>query len=188
MKITINEKEYNVKVAETDEDFDYGLQGITTLPENEGMLFPMEEEEETIFSMKDTQIALDIIFINDEDIVTNIFKGHPGSIEEFEGIAKNVLELNIDSGVSIGDEVEFDEDLDDIKIKTMHVLDEHGNSQMEIEGGERIFSRKNTKTLIKMAKRAYKNDTDRYYKALGKKAFQYLDVQDTNDAEYVELP
>ena len=35
----------------------------------------------------------------------------------------------------------------------MYVLDPDGNSQMELNGGERIFSRNNTKTLIKFAKK-----------------------------------
>ena len=49
---------------------------------------------------------------------------------------------------------------------------------MELNGGERIFSRKNTKTLIRMAKRADKSKADRDYKALGKKMFTYLKQQD----------
>ena len=36
-----------------------------------------------------------------------------------------------------------------------------GSTQMELNGGERIFSRKNTKTLIRMAKRADKSKADR---------------------------
>ena len=65
MKIEINDKVYDVRVAETDADFESGLQDITSLPENEGMLFPYEEEEEVTFWMKDTLIPLDIIFVNE---------------------------------------------------------------------------------------------------------------------------
>ena len=70
----------------------------------------------------------------------------------------------------------------------MKVLAPDGSTQMELEGGERIFSRKNTKTLIKMAKRAYSSELDKDYKALGKKAFKYLHIQDTNTPEYVDTP
>jgi hypothetical protein len=45
---------------------------------------------------------------------------------------------------------------------------------MELEGGERIFSRKNTKVLIKYAKKAYKTKEDKDYKALGKRLFKFL--------------
>lgn len=187
MKIEINDKVYEVKVAETESDFESGLQNISSLPENEGMLFPYEEEDEVTFWMKDTLIPLDIIFVSEDNEVTQVSQGVPNSEEYITGTAKYVIELNYDSGVKIGDEVDLDDDIDDVKVKSMYVLGSDGKPQMEIEGGERIFSRKNTKTLIRMAKRAYKNKSDKYYKALGKKAFKYLDVQDSNEPDYVSL-
>jgi hypothetical protein len=48
---------------------------------------------------------------------------------------------------------------------------------MYLQGGERIVSRKETRTLIKKAKKADKNkggDFDRYCKALGKYIFKVL--------------
>lgn len=60
---------------------------------------------------------------------------------------------------------------DEDKPPLMKVLLPDGSTQMELEGGERIFSRKNTRTLIRMAKRAYKSKLDKDYKALGKKMF-----------------
>jgi hypothetical protein len=69
----------------------------------------------------------------------------------------------------------------------MLVLDENGNVQMELEGGERIFSRKNTRVLIKFALKANKTKQDKDYKNLGKKIFKFLDVQENNNPEYVEL-
>jgi hypothetical protein len=39
-----------------------------------------------------------------------------------------------------------------------------------------------------MAKRAYSSELDKDYKALGKKAFKYLHIQDTNTPEYVDTP
>jgi hypothetical protein len=70
----------------------------------------------------------------------------------------------------------------------MYIIGPDGSPQATIEGGERIFSRKNTVTLIKMAKRAYKSKSTSDFKSLGKKAFAYLEIQDSNDPEYVELP
>ena len=57
---------------------------------------------------------------------------------------------------------------------------------MELEGGERIFSRPNTKTLIKFAKKAVSTGNDNDYKKLGDRLFKFLQVQDSNPAEYVE--
>lgn len=39
-----------------------------------------------------------------------------------------------------------------------------------------------------MAKRAYSSELDKDYKALGKKVFKYLHIQDTNTPEYVDTP
>ena len=67
----------------------------------------------------------------------------------------------------------------------MLVLNENGTPQMELEGGERIFSRENTKTLIKFAKKAAFTNKDTDYKGLGKRVFKFLQTQNENEAEYV---
>ena len=69
MKVTVEDKEYNVKVAKSDEDKIRGLQGVKNLPENEGMLFIYDEPQTVGFWMVDTDIPLDIIFINDDEEV-----------------------------------------------------------------------------------------------------------------------
>jgi hypothetical protein len=56
----------------------------------------------------------------------------------------------------------------------MKVIGPDGEVQMELEGGERIFSRKNTRTLIRMAKRADLSKSDTDYKRLGNKMFSYI--------------
>lgn len=187
MKVEINDKEYDVKVATTSDEMSKGLQNVKELPEDEGMLFIFEEPQTVGFWMKDTEIPLDIIFIDEDLEVLSIYKGQPNNqdIVEEDNV-KYVLELNINSGVSVGDEVEL-EDEDDNEIGKMIVLTSNGESQMELEGGERIFSRKNTKILIKQAKKADVSKSDSDYKRLGKSMFKYLKIQDGNDPEYVEL-
>jgi len=186
MKIKINNKEYSVQTAETEEEQERGLQDVHYLPENEGMLFIYDEPEDLGFWMKDTLIPLDIIFINEDFEVISVYKGEPESEEILEEEdVKYVLELNVDSGVSKGDELEF---IDDNKSTSkMLVLDENGEVQMELDSGERIFSRPNTKTLIKLASRAYTSNKDSDFKALGNKVFKYLDTQDNQEQEFVKL-
>ena len=186
MKIKINDKEYIVEVAETEDQKETGLQNTHYLPEDEGMLFVYNEPEDVGFWMEDTYIPLDIIFINEDFEVISVAKGQPESkdIHEEEDV-KFVLELNIDSGVNVGDELEFLED--EKPTSKMLVLDENGETQLELDGGERIFSRKNTKTLLKMAARATKSQKESDFKALGRKVFQYLKDQDDRGEEYVEL-
>lgn len=66
MKVKIGNKEYKVKIASTDEEKAKGLQGVESLPEDEGMLFIYEEPQTVGFWMEDTEIPLDIIFIDSD--------------------------------------------------------------------------------------------------------------------------
>lgn len=183
--IEIHDKKYQVKVAESEADKIKGLQGVTNLPKNEGMLFVYDEPQTVGFWMKDTEIPLDIIFINEDCEVLSIYRGKPYSetIAEEDNV-KYVLELNQDSGVKVGDELDIDSEEE---LPTMKVIGPTGEVQMELEGGERIFSRKNTRTLIRMAKRADKSKSDTDYKRLGNKMFSYIKQQDNREPEYVEL-
>lgn len=184
--IKIGEKKYKVKLAVSEEELTNGLQGITDLPENEGMLFELGGMEEVSFHMKDTLIPLDIIFIDEDMNTISVYQGVPESEDYItEKNVMYVLEVNIDSGIKIGDELEFFSK-NKVKSDKMHVLDADGNSQMELEGGERIFSRKHTKTLIKFAKKASITHNDNDYKQLGKRVFKFLEEQSNNSPEYVE--
>lgn len=183
MKIEIGDKEYNVKVAKTEEEREKGLQNVKELPEDEGMLFIFDNPQTVGFWMKDTLIPLDIIFINEDMEVISIYKGESRNedIAEEDNV-KYVLEVNQNSGIKEGDELDIEDDED---IPTMKVIGSNGETQMELEGGERIFSRKNTRTLIRMAKKANATKSDSDYKRLGKKMFSYIKQQDNRDPEYV---
>lgn len=183
MKIEIGDKEYNVKVARTEEEREKGLQNVKELPEDEGMLFIFDNPQTVGFWMKDTLIPLDIIFINEDMEVISIYKGESRNedIAEEDDV-KYVLEVNQNSGIKEGDELDIEDDED---IPTMKVIGSNGETQMELEGGERIFSRKNTRTLIRMAKKADATKSDSDYKRLGKKMFSYIKQQDNRDPEYV---
>lgn len=183
--ISLNNKTYNVKIARTEKEKEQGLQGVEHLKDNEGMLFIYDKPQTVGFWMKDTKIPLDIIFINEDEEVISIYEGAPYSetIAEEDDV-KYVLELNQNSGTKPGDEVDLDTEED---VPTMKVIGPSGEVQMELEGGERIFSRKNTKTLIRMAKRADLSKSDTDYKRLGNKMFSYIKQQDEREPDYVEL-
>ena len=186
MKISINNKEYNVKVATTDKEREKGLQGVTTLADDEGMLFVFDEPDEVSFWMKDTVIPLDIIFIDEDQEVIQVNQGTPNSEEPITcDDTAYVLEVNQGSGIKVGDTLELDSDDEG---PVMQVLNQDGSVQMELWGSERIFSRKNTKILIKKAKKADMTKSDADYKALGKYMFKCIKIQDEREPEYVQNP
>lgn len=186
LNIKIGNKKYIVSVAETDEQQKKGLQDVKELPDEEGMLFTFEGENVS-FWMEDTLIPLDIIFIDEDMEVISVHNGTPNSREAIqESNVYFVLEVNLGSGIKKGDELEIESDYD-VKSNKMLVLNEDGTPQMVLDGEERIFSRNNTKTLIKFAKKAELLKKDSDYKALGKRIFKFLDEQDNRPNEYVDI-
>ena len=189
--INIGNKTYKCQVAKNEEDRRKGLQGVEHLPIDEGMLFIWEDEGTREMWMKDTKISLDQIAINDDDEVVLVYTAQPEdeTLIPFMN-AKYILEVNAESGIVEGDEFEID-DSDDLNKYVMKVLAPDGSTQMYLQGGERIVSRKETRTLIKKAKKAYANkggDYDRYCKSLGKYMFKILKGQDSRDPEYMQVP
>ena len=200
LTIKVADKTYIVSVARTEEEKEKGLMGVETLPENEGMLFDYTDDPQTEISfwMKDTLIPLDIVFINNQGMVTAIAQGEPLSEEQLTCVTDEdelifyVLEVNVNSGIKEGDRFEMsqedeDEELSDEEIE-MFLIGPDGQPVHRIEPGCRIFSRIHTKTMIKLAKKAYRSKSDTDYKKLGKKIFDMIHTQDTQEAEYVDAP
>lgn len=188
IRIKIHNKEYKVKEATSSEEKAKGLQGIDKLPEDEGMLFYFDPPQDVQFWMKDVNIPLDIVFIDDDEEVIKVQEGIPNDETFIEAPdVAYVLEVNANSGIQIGDELELDDEEED-KGPVMKVLAQDGSDQYALWGGERIFSRKNTKILIKKAKKANSTQDIKDYKALGKYIFKCIKIQDTRDPEYVQAP
>ena len=189
IKIEINDQEFSLLVAKTEEEKTQGLSNTDILPED-GMLFDYSEAPETelTFNTVDMKYPIDIIFVNDKDIVVAVETCEPSDelieVTADEGeLLKYVIEVKANSGIQIGDEIEFDDDSDE-----MYMLDENGQPVYTIKSGARIFSRIHTRKLIRAAKKAKKSKDDKNYKKLGKLMFKILDVQDNQESEYVELP
>ena len=181
--IKIGDEEYDIILAKSKEEKAKGLQGYSSLPEDEGMLFINENPEDQWFHMKNVPFPLDLLGLDDDLKVIQIHHGKPNDETpmEFKGVSY-VLEINSGSKVKEGDEAEL-EDSDTNFV--MSVLAPNGEIQMKLEGGERIFSRKNTQVLIRKALKAYSSKDDKDYKALGKYIFKALKQQDNREPEYV---
>ena len=160
--IEIGDKEYTVKVASTEDERAEGLSNTEKLPKDEGMLFVYDEPEQwLIYTMRNTSIDLDIIFIDKDKKVISVNTVKAFDIKPIicDQIAQYVLEVNANSGIEVGDELDDSELTDDEKEiaskSRMLVLDENGNVQMKLFGGERIVSRIKTRQIVKQAIRAY---------------------------------
>ncbi len=191
VKVDIGDKSYICDLLESEEDKRKGLMNIDYLPPDRGALFVWDDEDTREMWMKDTKIPLDQIAINDDDEVVLVYKAQPEdeTLVPFMN-AKYILEVNQDSGIVEGDDFEID-DSEDLDKYVMKVLAPDGSTQMYLQGGERIVSRKETKTLIRKAKRAYENrdkDYEKHCKALGKYIFKVIKGQNTRPPEYVEVP
>ena len=186
-KITINGEEYDVYLAKSEEQKKRGLQGVLKLDRDEGMLFFINESEpvETVFHTQNMHFPIDMLFLDDEFNILDIKTEEPGK-DQIKGIASYVLELAANSGIKKDSEIELDDE--DTHEYVMKVLAPDGSSQMNLLGGERIFSRKSSLVIIRKALKANRTKEDKDYKALGKYIFKEIYAQDHRDPEYVQSP
>lgn len=190
-EITIGKRKYKVLIADTEEKREKGLQDVTEMDDDEGMLFIHEKPEHVDYWMKDCYIPLSIIFMDEDGIVLSIKKGEPESEEYLsEDNVKYVLEVNPTDKIKVGDEMDYEDDEDkkfDEESAKMYIVGPNGKPQMYLEGGERIVSIKQTRTLLKKVNKAKELKTESAYKTLGKYMFKVLDEQDNREPDYVIL-
>lgn len=114
-QLTVNDTQISIEVAQTDEQRQSGLCCRDELPDNSGMLFIYEKEDDYRFWMKDTRIPLDIVWINTDKKIVHIEEGvEPSSYPASFGSpvpAQYVLELNAGyarlNNINVGDSVSF---------------------------------------------------------------------------------
>lgn len=117
-KVTIGEKTFRVQVVEKPEALQKGLSGKSSLPDDQGMLFLFADKGDHPFWMKDMKFAIDIIFINDNKIVS-IIENAPAPKTANENLplyrsdepANKVLEVKAGSvkkyNIKDGDQITF---------------------------------------------------------------------------------
>ncbi len=98
-KVCIKNYCFDVDIAQTPQEREYGLMNRTSLPQLSGMLFTFEQEGIYTFWMKDTLIPLDMIWINSGLEITYIAEADPCTddpcpVFNKEKTASYVLEIN----------------------------------------------------------------------------------------------
>ncbi|MBI2028250.1 MAG: DUF192 domain-containing protein [Candidatus Levybacteria bacterium] len=74
---TINNNTFELIVAKTPKEMEIGLSETSELPKNKGMLFLFESPGYYSFWMRNMKIPIDIIYINNDKIVTIFSKAKP---------------------------------------------------------------------------------------------------------------
>jgi uncharacterized membrane protein (UPF0127 family) len=95
--LTVAGRTVTAELAITPAERGRGLMHRTELGENDGMLFLFPTSEPRTFWMRNTLIALDIIYLDEDGVVLNVEEAPPG-VERpgfhSRGPARMVLELN----------------------------------------------------------------------------------------------
>lgn len=101
-----------VEIADTEATREYGLMNRTSMPLDHGMLFIFDYQTDVSFWMKDTLIPLDMVFLNNNGRIVDIYKNATPLSEATytaKSPSKYVIELNggyCDKyGIQIGDNV-----------------------------------------------------------------------------------
>lgn len=205
--VKIGDKTYKLLYLYSEEEKERGLMDVIDMDSDEGAIFDYSDDPQSHLSfwMKDTSIALRILFINKEGVVISAHNGEPLSeeliTEEKEPIYW-VIELNQTEQIPQGtytdlalieepdaepeeDDEEYEEH-PEVKVNRLYIYGSDGEVQAEIEAGSRIFSRKSTEVIIKKAKKAYLSHLDKDYKSLGRYVFNEIKAQDNRPVEYTE--
>ncbi len=102
-----------VEVADEAEERQQGLMYRDSLPDGEGMLFVYEEERTLSFWMRNTQIPLDIAFLDRSGRIVDIRQLEPFDEEGVESRRPAMYALEVrrgwfeENGVRVGDRVEL---------------------------------------------------------------------------------
>jgi uncharacterized membrane protein (UPF0127 family) len=211
-KITIGDKTFMVKEVDDAEGMRKGLSGIKKLPTKHGLLFNFKAPEEVTMNMYDMVFPLDMLFIDENRVVSRVAPMDPGENEITVPDTLYVLEVNKGEGEGLeGSEMIYGDKnmivnknnmskdlqekftnggsfkLYEEEVKAipgaMHVLDDTGKVLMNIKGGERIFSIKHTEELLELANKVKIGMLEPT--KLGEKMKEIIDMQDKQKPEYV---
>jgi len=109
--VQINGKNIKVEVARTTTERAKGLSSRNSLVPDTGMLFVFDKADLHSFWMKDMLFPLDIIYINNGKVAetTTLQPPSDNNIPKYtpQNKAQYVLELNVNSGFKVGDEVKI---------------------------------------------------------------------------------
>lgn len=164
-----------------------GLSNKSGIDKNYGGLFLNTNK----ITMKDTSFPLGLVFINKDNKISSIQEGKAFSTKLYQDNSANkVLEVNH----NIIDKFKINQLINVDKLKKLKfqqgginrtsdvLLDHKGEVQMDLEMGELIISRKETKDLTELAAKA---ENERDLVELGKMMYNIRMKQKNRKPEYI---
>lgn len=190
MRLQAGNKEFDVRVSENDEQSRIGLTNTESLSKGEGFAMKFEGTHSVPITMKDMKYPIDIIF-SLKGKVTRVISAQPGVQNiKIQKPSDLIVEVSFGAASDIfpGDEIKFIGKKNDdgtvemadggiTAVGERQVLDEDGKNQMNLKGGERIFSRIATRKIFELAKA-------KEYGKLGKFVIEEIQKQDLRPVEY----
>ena len=113
--LSVGDHTFYVEIAETPDERARGLMHRDSLPDDHGMLFVFDKDQQLSFWMKDTSIPLSIAYIARDGTIREIYDMEPFSLEPVRSTrsVRYALEVNRgafeEAGVDIGDRVDISE-------------------------------------------------------------------------------
>ena len=192
MKIKIGDKEFIATIAKDSEEKRIGLSNTTNLNAKEAFVMKFDPAEDVSITMKDMHYPLDLIFIREGKLLKKV-AASPGEDSITIGdLSDTVVEIKAGEALGLrkGNSIEYiGEKLEDGTVEmaegglavegNRQLLDEKGKNQMNLLGGERIFSRISTKRMFELAKQ-------KKYKTLGKYLYNEIKAQDKRPVQYAD--
>ncbi len=81
-EILCNNHKLNAEIAKSDKELEYGLMNRKSLAENSAMLFIFKKPSYVTFWMKDTYIPLDIVYLDENKKIVDIYENCEALNEE----------------------------------------------------------------------------------------------------------
>ncbi len=113
--LSVGDHTFYVEIAETPDERARGLMHRDSLPDDHGMLFVFDRDQQLSFWMKDTSIPLSIAYIARDGTIREIYDMEPFSLEPVRSTrsVRYALEVNRgafeEAGIDIGDRVDISE-------------------------------------------------------------------------------
>jgi uncharacterized protein len=89
--LLIDDKKLIVEIADSPETRERGLMYRKELPRNQGMLFVFDDPQRVGFWMKDTFIPLDIAFVNEQGVISEIRSMRPQDLTSIQSKSDRIL-------------------------------------------------------------------------------------------------